>query len=366
MKFSAIRETILKPLQLVSGVVEKRQTLPILSNIMLELNQDGLLLTATDLEMEVKTLINVDQAMPGRITVPVRKFLDTCKTLPDAAVVKFELTDSKAVLKSGKTRFTLTTMDAEEFPIIDANNEKFSFTISEAELKGLIDKTHFAMAMQDVRFYLNGMLLEISHEGITAVATDGHRLALARVKSNIPVSDTVQAILPRKGVLELARLLEGDNREITVSIGDNFMRAEMPGISFTTKLIDGKYPGYDAVIPKNGDMILTSDKESIKQCLVRTSILSNEKYRGIRLEIADNLLKATANNPEQEEAVDEISVDYNGDNLTIGFNVNYLLDAIGAIPTEQIKATFTDSNGSVLLQPTTGDDALYVVMPMRL
>ncbi|MDH5259767.1 MAG: DNA polymerase III subunit beta, partial [Gammaproteobacteria bacterium] len=308
MKFAAIRETLLKPLQLVSGVVEKRQTLPILSNILMELDETGLTITATDLEMEVKTHIEVDQAMPGKTTVPVRKFLDTCKTLPEDAIVKFDLKNEKALLNSGKTRFSLTTLSAEEFPVIDAKNTLFRFNIAENQLKRLIEKTQFAMAIQDVRYYLNGMLLKIETDGITTVATDGHRLALSTTKSDIGIDESRQAIVPRKGIMELLRLLEDTDRSIEITIGENFFRAELPDISFTTKLIDGKYPSYDAVIPKNGTQFLVAEKESLKQCLVRTSILSNEKYRGIRIELDNNTLKATANNPEQEEAIDEINV----------------------------------------------------------
>lgn len=366
MKFAALRETILKPLQMVSGVVEKRQTLPILSNVLLKLTEDGLLITATDLEMEVIARAQVDQAVPGVITIPVRKLQDTCKTLPDEAILHFDVSGEKAVIKSGKTRFTLTTMPAEEFPVIDAKNKKLEFTIPQNLLHRLIEKTNFAMASQDVRYYLNGLLLEISGNKIRAVATDGHRLALSEKEYDLGTSENIQAIIPRKGVMELMRLLENNDEPVRVIIGDNYFRVEMPELIFTTKLIDGKYPNYEGVIPKDGDKIVNADKDSLRKCLVRTSILSNEKYRGIRLEFTSDHLKASANNPEQEEAEDELAVSYQGEAVVIGFNVNYLLDAISAISTESVNMTLKDANGSVLITPSEGKDSLYVVMPMRL
>ncbi|MDH5230524.1 MAG: DNA polymerase III subunit beta [Gammaproteobacteria bacterium] len=366
MKFSTPRDAILRPLQLVSGVVEKRQTLPILSNVLLELNQDGLKVTATDLEMEVIARSEVDQSMPGKITVPVRKLQDTCKTLPDDAILNFELKENKAVIKSGKTRFTLTTMPAEEFPVIDTKKSVFEFQIQQNSLKRLIEKTQFAMAIQDVRYYLNGLLVEAENNKLRAVATDGHRLALCDVSADIQTSEKVQVIIPRKGILELSRLLEDNDEPVNVVIGENYFRVVFKNVIFTTKLIDGKYPNYEGVIPTGGDKVMYADRNILRQCLIRTSILSNEKYRGIRLDISNNTLIAKANNPEQEEAEDEVTVSYDNDALAIGFNVNYLTDAISAVDTEQVRVIFSDSNGSALVKPFEDEDCLYVVMPMRL
>jgi len=367
MKFSTLREELLKPLQIVSGVVEKRQTLPILSNILVKLDENGIRVVATDLEMEIVARCNVDQAMPGSTTVPMRKLHDTCKTLAEGSLVNFELKNEKAVLKSGKTRFTLTTLPAEDFPVINTKKTLFEFDIDQSELKRLLDKSSFAMAVQDVRFYLNGLLLEIDGGKITAVATDGHRLALASADGAISGgADTIQAIVPRKAVAEISRLLSDEQGEAKIVLGENFLRIEFGDVTFTTKLIDGKYPAYQNVIPGEGDKIVVADKEELRQCLIRTSILSNEKYRGIRLELGDGKLKAVANNPEQEEAEDEIQIDYQGEGLVIGFNVSYLLEAITAVSGDRVRIGLTDTNGSALITALDDDSCRYVVMPMRL
>ncbi len=366
MKFITQRETLLRPLQLVSGVVERKQTLPILSNVLLSLDQGVLTFTATDLETEVIVRTRVDEENTGKVTVPVRKFQDTCRALPEEALLQFEFSDNKARIKSGKTRFSLTTLPADEFPIIEARLNQSSFKLPQNVLKRIIDKTAFAMATQDVRYYLNGLLIEISENRIRAVATDGHRLAMCTQAIDLPFAGVQQSIVPRKGVLELSRLLEDSEEETEITIGDNFLRVELPELTFTTKLVDGKYPNYEAVIPTNGDKILFADKHELRQCLVRTAILSNEKYRGIRIEITPGLLTALANNPEQEEARDEIAVDYEGEGVVIGFNVNYLTDAVNAVSGDTVKIAFTDASGSALISAKNNDDCLYVVMPMRL
>jgi DNA polymerase-3 subunit beta len=366
MKFSTQRENLLKPLQTVSGVVEKRQTLPILSNVMFKLGETGLTITATDLEMEVIATANVNTMDEGVITVPVRKLQDSCKALPEGAEVSFDVQNEKAYLKSGKTKFLLTTLPANEFPVIDANSSRFQFDISQREMKKLIERTAFGMAVQDVRYYLNGMLFEVEQNRLRSVATDGHRLALAQTEVSTGAAEPIQAIIPRKAVMELSRLLDDSDDSLNISLGDNYIRFTLPHITFTSKLIDGKYPNYDAVIPKNGENVVYADKQELKQCLMRTAILSNEKYRGIRLDLQPGVLKTKANNPEQEQAEDEIAIEYNGDEIIIGFNVNYLTDAISAVGTDQVKIRFTDANGSALVTPTDNEDALYVVMPMRL
>jgi len=366
MKFEIQREAILKPLQMVSGVVEKKQTLPILSNILLNLDSSKLTITATDLEMEIITTVDLKSKNTGAITVPVRKLLDTCKTLEEGADLSFTVDGEKALVKSQKTRFRLTTLPAKDFPVIDTKSQLFSFSIPQNELKKLIDKTSFSMAFQDVRYYLNGLLLEITSKGIKAVATDGHRLAVSQYSQPIEIKEDKSIIVPRKAILEISRLLEDNDQIVDVSIGENFIRISMEGMIFTSKLVDGQYPNYQTVIPKNSQNIVLADKNLLKQCLIRTSILSNEKYRGIKLDISHDLLKASANNPEQEEAEDEIPIDYQGDRIEMGFNVNYLLDAISALDGEQVTLGINDSNGSTLIKSNENDDCLYVVMPMRL
>ncbi len=366
MKFDIQRESILKPLQMVSGIVEKKQTLPILSNILINLEDKQLSITATDLEMEVIATATVDANVNGATTVPVRKFLDTCKTLEDGAGLKFTIENDKAVLKSKKTRFSLATLPANDFPVIDTKSQLYEFQIPQNDLKRLIDKTSFAMAFQDVRYYLNGLMFEIAPTTVKAVATDGHRLAISRYSTVTGVEENSCIIVPRKAVLEIARLLEESDDPVSVVIGENFIRLLLPDVIFTSKLIDGQYPNYQSVIPTNCDKQINVDKNLIKQCLIRTSILSNEKYRGIKLEINSGYLRASANNPEQEEAEDEIEIDFDGEKVEIGFNVNYLLDAITAIDSEIVQLNVTDSNGSTLIKADDSDDCLYVVMPMRL
>jgi len=366
MKFEILRESILKPLQMVSGVVEKKQTLPILSNILLDLKDDQLTVTATDLEMEVIATTQLESKDSGSITVPVKKLLDTCKTLEEGSTLSFSIDSEKALVKSQKTRFRLTTLPAKDFPVIDTKTLLFDFRMPQNQLKKLIDKTSFAMAFQDVRYYLNGLLLEITAAGIRSVATDGHRLAVSNYIQDIDIKEEKSIIIPRKAILEISRLLEDSDEELEISIGENFIRLSIDGLIFTSKLVDGQYPNYQTVIPKSSENIVLADKNLLKQCLIRTSILSNEKYRGIKLDISTDLLKASANNPEQEEAEDEIAIGYEGERLEMGFNVNYLLDAITALDTEIVSLGINDSNGSTLVKAQDNDECLYVVMPMRL
>ena len=366
MKFVVQRETILKPLQMVSGIVEKKQTQPILSNILLDLEPNKLTLTATDLEMEVIASIPVESSDTSSTTVPVRKFLDTCKTLNEGSDVKFSVNKEKAILNSNKTRFSLTTLPSKDFPVIDAKSPLFSFKLPQKSLKRIIDKTSFAMALQDVRYYLNGLLIEIDSATLKAVSTDGHRLAISTVEVATGQSEVKSIIVPRKAVLEIARLLEDSDEDVEIVIGENYIRLILQDVTFTSKLVDGQYPNYESVIPKNCDKQLIVNKNEIRQCLVKTSILSNEKYRGIKLEINKDYLKASANNPDQEEAEDEIPITYDGIQIEMGFNVNYLIDAITALDSDDVELNFTDSNGSTLIQVPGEGSSLYVVMPMRL
>lgn len=366
MKFEVQREKILKPLQLVSGIVEKKHTQPILSNILLSLESNKLTFTATDQEMEVIATIDVESSDSAITTVPVRKFLDTCKTLEEGSQLKFSMRKEKAVLTSNKTRFTLTTLSPEDFPVIDAKSPLFSFFIPQKTLKRLIDKTSFAMAIQDVRYYLNGLLFEITPSFLRVVATDGHRLAVCGEAVETNQVEGSSIVIPRKAVLEMARILEDSDENVEVVIGENYIRLILTDVIFTSKLVDGQYPNYESVIPKNCNKVLSVDKHLIRQCLVRTSILSNEKYRGIKIEISENCLKASANNPDQEEAQDEIVVDYNDEHIEIGFNVNYLIEAVSSVDSDVVELNFTDSNGSTLIRSPNDENCIYVVMPMRL
>jgi len=364
MKFSAAREALLKPLQAVIGVVERRQTMPILSNVLLVAKDGQLSVTATDLEVELVAQADVETESGGEITVSGRKLLDICRALPDGTVVNVSASGEKLVVKAGRSRFNLATLPAAEFPVIEDIKAGQTVRVSQETLGRLIEKTHFSMAQQDVRYYLNGMLLETGDGRLRAVATDGHRLALSQATLGGKVSEQ-QVIVPRKGVLELQRLLGGEG-DLDLEFGANHIRIQLDGIRFTSKLIDGRFPEYERVIPKESSNELKADRGVFRAALQRTAILSNEKYRGIRLVIRDSGVVLQAHNPEQEEAEEEIEVEYSGEDIEIGFNVNYLLDALGAVEGDEVTISVQDSNSSCLIRQPGNDDSRFVVMPMRL
>ena len=365
MKLTASKEDFLAPLQSVIGVVERRQTMPILANVLLSAKDGKLRLTGSDLEVELvaEHAVNVQQA--GDITVPGRKLLDILRALPDKTSVALTRDGDRVSLKAGRSRFTLASLPATEFPVIEEINAQQQITVEQKELRRLIDKTHFSMAQQDVRYYLNGMLLEIDGMVLRSVATDGHRLALSEAQLGQAAKSSQQVIVPRKGVLELQRLLGGEG-EVTLSIGTNHVRLQIGDIRFTSKLIDGRFPEYGRVIPSSPQRVITADRGLLRQSLQRTAILSNEKYRGIRLNVKDGLLTIQAHNPEQEEAEDQVEVGYAGEEVEIGFNVNYLLDALTAIDGEQVELGLADSSSSCLIRAPGVAQTKYVVMPMRL
>ena len=369
MKFTVDRETLLKPLQAIQGVVERRQTLPILSNLLMSVVDDRLAVTATDMEVELVAKAMLEDATEGEITLPARKLIDICRALPAEAKIKFEVDGERAIIRSGRSRFTLSTLPASEYPSADRPADEASVSIKQGALKHLIELTHFAMAHQDVRYYLNGLLLELSADTLRAVATDGHRLAVAETDIRAEVGEESRAlILPRKGVGELQRLLGSDDESMELVIGSNAVRASFAELQFTSKLIDGRFPDYERVIPdaEACDKQLTLEKESLRQCLARAAILSNDKYRAVRLSLAPGVLRVVANNPEQEEAEDEMEVAYDGDVLEVGFNVTYLMDALNALPGENARLYFTDASSSCLVIPEGEERCRYVVMPMRL
>jgi len=367
MKFSVTRETLLKPLQLAAGVVERRQTLPVLSNVLIRLQGNNLSLTGTDLEVELVGRIMLDAAgEDGEITVPARKLLDICRSLPEASNIAFSTDNQKIIIKSGKSRFTLSTLPATDFPSVEDSPGALEITVQQKELKRLIDRTAFSMAQQDVRYYLNGMLFELKPGHMRTVATDGHRLALCTCLISTPVTSTHHAILPRKGVMELLRLLTDGNGEVKLLFGGNHLRAILADFTFTSKLVDGKFPDYDRVLPKGGNKRVLANRDELRLSFSRAAILSNEKYRGVRLHLASGLLTMVANNPEQEEAEEQIAVEYTGDTLEIGFNVSYLVDVLGVLGGDKVQLTLSDSNSSVLLEESEIGDSVYVVMPMRL
>lgn len=366
MKIIAKREAILSPLQAVIGVVERKQTMPILANVLLSAKGGRLSITATDLEVELVASSDVDVQRGGEITVPGRKLLDICRALPEGTEITLTLEGERMLVRARKSRFTLSTLPAAEFPTVEEINAEQTLQVQQKDFKRLLDKTHFSMAQQDVRYYLNGLLFETSAKLLRAVATDGHRLALCEIDLPEGGKPGQQVIVPRKGVMELQRILGHDERELAVSIGSNHLRVQIGDIRFTSKLIDGRFPEYGRVIPNNPPRTVASVRDDLRQALQRAAILSNEKYRGIRFAIKPNALVIQAHNPEQEEAEEEVEVTYDGEELEIGFNVNYLLDALAAVDGTDVEVGLTDGNSSCLIKSTQDASARYVVMPMRL
>jgi DNA polymerase-3 subunit beta len=365
MKLTAPRDDLLAPLQSVIGVVERRQTMPILANVLLAAHDNRLSVTGTDLEVELVATANITVQHNGSITVPGRKLLDIFRALPEKTSVTLSSEGERLSLRAGRSRFTLSSLAAAEFPVVDEINAQQTLTVAQGEFRRLIDKTHFAMAQQDVRYYLNGMLLETEGTALRAIATDGHRLALCEAQLENRVKSAQQVILPRKAVLELQRIL-GTEGNIELAIGTNHVRAQIGEIRFTSKLIDGRFPEYGRVIPAAPTKIIDAEREGLRQALQRTAILSNEKYRGVRVSVKPDLMMIQAHNPEQEEAEDEVEVNYKGDEVEIGFNVNYLLDALSAIDTDRVEIGLTDANSSCLIRAPGTTNTKYVVMPMRL
>lgn len=365
MKFTIARDALLKPLNLVAGVVERRQTLPILSNVLLSLEGTHLALTGTDLEVELVGRVELPgPGADGDVTVPARKLVDICKSLPEDAEIEFSVASGKATVKAGRSRFTLSTLPASEFPSVEGTVGEQAFELPQSALRRLIERTAFAMAQQDVRYYLNGMLLEIRDGRVRMVATDGHRLALCTAASTVSTDDAA-VIIPRKGVLELSRLLEGEG-PVSVVLGGNHVRAANRQFTFTSKLVDGKFPEYERVLPKSPDKAVVGDRIALRQAFTRAAILSNEKYRGVRLSLSADTLEITANNPEQEQAEEVVTVEYTGDSLEVGFNVSYLLDVLSVLDGDKVRISLSDSASSALLEEAEAGDSLYVVMPMRL
>jgi DNA polymerase III subunit beta len=365
MKLTAEREKLLAPLQAVIGVVERRQTMPVLANVLLNVREGRMSITATDLEVELVASAEVNVQQAGDITVPGRKLLDILRALPEKTNVSLLLEAEKLIVKGGRSRFRLSTLSASEFPLVEDINAQQTVQVARKELQRLLEKTHFSMAQQDVRYYLNGMLLEIEGANLRAVATDGHRLAVCEAPLAARAKTSQQVIVPRKGVLELQRVLN-DEGTAALAIGTNHVRAQIGDVRFTSKLIDGRFPEYSRVIPSAPGAAIRADRDVLRQALQRTAILSNEKYRGIRINVKKNAITVQAHNPEQEEAEEEIEVTYDGGDLEVGFNVNYLLDALAAIDGQEVELGLTDSNSSCLIRSPGGTDARYVVMPMRL
>ena len=374
MKFKLDRTTLLNGLLVVQGVVERRERLPILGNIMMVLDGDTISLSATDMEIELVARLVAPGGEAGEVTVPARKLVDICRTLPEDATLEFAAGENRATLRAGRSRFTLNTLPAADFPKTEDIEGQVEATIAQRDLKELIERTHFAMANQDVRYYLNGLLLEFRGQRLRAVSTDGHRLAQAEAGLQEEASsgedeEAHQCILPRKGVQELLRLIQGSDESVDIVVGKASLRATLGDVTFTSRLIEGRFPDYNRVIPRSEqcDKEAEVDRETVRRSLQRASILSNEKYRTVRLSFSESTLHVTANNPDHEEAEDEVDIRYTGDGVEIGFNVNYLVDALGVLPSDTVSFHLSDPGSSCLLTPKEDDGTCrYVVMPMRL
>jgi DNA polymerase-3 subunit beta len=366
MRFSLQREVLLKPLAQVVNVVERRQTLPVLANLLVKVRDGQLSLTGTDLEVEMVSRAAVEDAQNGETTIPARKLFEIVRALPDGSKVSISQTGDKVSVQAGRSRFSLASLPANDFPSVDEVEATERVSVPEAALKELIERTAFAMAQQDVRYYLNGLLFDLREGTLRCVATDGHRLALCEAALDGGVGSKRQIIVPRKGVQELQRLLEGGDRTLELELGRSHIRVKRDDVTFTSKLIDGKFPDYEAVIPIGADREVRIDREVLRAALQRASILSNEKYRGVRVEVSPGQLKISAHNPEQEEAQEEVEAETHVDALAIGFNVNYLLDALSALRDESVVLQLRDANSSALVRGADNQHARHVVMPLRL
>ena len=366
MQFSIQREALLKPLQQVVGVVERRQTLPVLANLLVKVAEGKVSLTGTDLEVEMVATANAEKLTDGEITIPARKLFDIVRALPDGAKIEIKLNGDRVSLNAGRSRFTLTTLPASEFPTVDEIELVEKVSLPEEVLRDLMERTSFAMANQDVRYYLNGMLLDLQEHTLRCVATDGHRLAMKETELQSSVSTRRQIIIPRKGVNELVGLLESGDGEVELEFGRNHLRVRRGDVRFTSKLIDGRFPDYEAVIPLGADKTATLDREVLRGALQRAAILSNEKYRGVRLELSPGKLRIVAHNPEQEEAVEEVEAETHVSDLAVGFNVGYLLDALAALHGDKARLSLRDAQSSCLIQEHDNEHARHVIMPLRL
>jgi DNA polymerase III subunit beta len=366
MKFNINREEILTPLQQIVSVIEKRQTMPILSNVLIVINDDQLILTGTDLEIQIIAKININLATPGSITVPARKFLDICRLLPNGAEMKVEQQDDKVKILSNRSRFSLSCLPADNYPEFSESELENQFFINAGKFKKALDKTLFCMANQDVRYYLNGLLLNISNSKLKLVASDGHRLSIYEDYLDQGTGYEARIIFPRKGVLELSRLLDDPEVELKVEFSANNIRIFIKNLIFSAKLVDSKYPDFGKVFQQEFFNPIHIQKQILKDALTRVAILSNEKFKGVTLDITPDSLRISTHNPEHDEAEEELVIEYMGEPLSIAFNAQYLLDAVSNLDSELAVLTIASNASSCFIDEP--DDCVYkfIVMPMRL
>jgi DNA polymerase-3 subunit beta len=367
MNINIDRDTLLKPLSAVSSIVERRHTLPILSNLLLESINNKVTLTATDLEMQIS--LSLEGASPQDVstTVSARKLLDICRSLPEQASITMAIQDNRMQVRAGKSRFNLQTLPAADYPLMAKNPGEtgLRIEIAQGQLKRLFKQVEYAMAQQDIRYYLNGLLFEVNGNRLNLVGTDGHRLSFT--SAELPQSfEKQEMILPRKTVLELIKLLEDSDEHVIIESASNQVNFAFSGIRLISKVIDGKFPDYTRVIPTGHQNSLSIERLTLLLAMQRASILSNEKYRGIRMVLGKDSLRLISSNSEQEEAEEELEVNYAGDVLDIGFNVTYMIDVLNNVDSDVVVFSFADANSSCLVTVPTDDNYKYVVMPMRI
>ncbi len=367
MKLSLQREALLKALQIISGVIEKKQTRPILANTLLSAEQGRLLLTATDSEIELIGSAPLEhESQGGAVTAPARKLYDICRALPENTEVTLIAEGDRLSLQANNSRFSLATLPAQDFPFIDEKIFPTILTLRQADLRQLLHKTSFAMGQQDVRHYLNGAVFDVQPGAIECMATDGHRFALSRIEEANLGQVRTKILLPRKSVLELLRLLNAEeSAQLQLCINEHYLRVITEDFTFTSKLIHAALPDHHKLIPQKDSHSMVADREELRQALIRVSILSHEKFRGIQWELKPGSLEIRANNPEREEAQEVVPVDYQGKSLEVSFNVGYLLDAISAVQSAKVRWSFSNLDDGVLIEPVEeAGTHLYVVMPL--
>lgn len=383
MRFTVLKTELIAPLMAVAGVVPSRPALPILANVLVRCRGESITLVTTDLEIEARAQAVLKSGADGEFTMPARKALEICRNLPDDAVIDIAVETSKMTLKAGKSRFTLATSPPADFPGVEASDWMLEIKLSASELRKLLEKTQFCVAHQDVRYYLNGVLLDIEKNLLRAVGTDGHRMGTCEVAiegvqdlkprpaasqdtGDADTSGGHQAILPRKGVQEMVHMLADMEGTVVLRLSANHVGVFGERMTLISKLIEGRYPDYRRVIPANQPIHLRLDREQLRAALGRAAILANEKYHGVGFELGKNQLRLSARNPEQEEAVEEVAIEYSGEGVDIGFNVSYLRDALAAVESETVEIGLSNKDTGCVIRAPDDERNQYVVMPMRI
>ena len=365
MDFYISKEEVVKSLNATLGVVEKRQTLPILSNVLLEVDESSLKITATDLESEISTTSTISNFKSGgKTTAPARKLNDLCRLLPDLTEIHLFLDGDNLKIETESGKYNISTLPSEDFPIFELEEAKSQINISSKNLKSIISNTSFAMGNQDWRHYLNGLYLSVDDKNITAVATDAHRLALESATINEAISEGIDGIVPRKSINEIGKLVGDESENVVIKLGQTSIAINIAGTTFVSKLIEGKFPDYEQVIPSGESSLLVVDRKMFSESLSRVSVLSSEKYKGVKFLTKENSLNISANNPEKEQGEENLACEYKGEEIDIAFNVNYLQEILSTINSDKIEISFFGSDKSCLITNPASDDLKYVVMPL--